>query len=176
MIISQSVKKVLSAKTTFVLTVAFAVMCTAATRVNNANFSGSWKLNEQKSDLGQFGGRMTPKTLKLEQKEDGLSIERTSNFNGQDRTTTEKLSFDGKETENTVFGTAKKKSTAKWSEDGQTLTVNSVVAFDRNGQTMEIKSTETWKLINDGQGLSVETKSTSQMGENTVKAVFEKSK
>jgi hypothetical protein len=176
MIITQSVKKVLNAKAAFVVTVAFAVMCTAATRVNQANLSGSWKLNEQKSELGQFGGRMTAKTLKLEQKEDGLSIERTSNFNGEDRTSTEKLSFDGKESENTVFGTAKKKSTAKWSEDGQTLTVNSVVTFERDGQTMEIKSTETWKLINDGQGLSVETNSTSQMGNNTVKAVFEKSK
>jgi hypothetical protein len=176
MMVTQSFKRVLNTKTAFVAMAAFAFMSIAATPADKANFSGSWKLNEQKSDLGQYGGRMTARTLKLEQKDDGLSIERVTNFNGEDRTSTEKLSFDGKENENTVFGTTKKKSTAKWSDDGQTLTVNSVIVFERDGQSMEIKSTETWKLINDGQNLSFESTSTSQMGTNTVKAVYDKNK
>jgi hypothetical protein len=176
MIITQTLKRVLNTKTTFVAMGAFALVAMAAKPAAKTNFSGTWTLNEQKSDLGQFGGRMTPKTLKLEQKDDALSVVRVSNFNGEERTMTEKLSFDGKENESTVFGNSKKKSTSKWSDDGQTLTVNSVINFERDGQTMEIKTTETWKLLNDGQTLSLESNSTSQMGTNTVKALYDKNK
>jgi hypothetical protein len=46
------------------LLAAFAFVCTAAI-VDKANFSGDWTLNEQKSDLGQFGTRFTPKKFKV---------------------------------------------------------------------------------------------------------------
>src|SRR5919112_5002409 len=126
---------------------AFAFMCTAATViVDNAKLAGEYTLNESKSELGQFGARMAAKTLKIEQTASDISVSRTNSFNGEDRTTSEKLAFDGKETESTVFGNSKKKSTAKWSDDGKTFNINSNIAFDANGQTMEIKSTETYKL------------------------------
>ncbi|HYO21350.1 MAG TPA: hypothetical protein VER36_03025 [Flavisolibacter sp.] len=40
-----------------VLSVSVIALCSAKA-FDRANFSGEWKLNEQKSELGQFGGRM----------------------------------------------------------------------------------------------------------------------
>jgi hypothetical protein len=140
---------------------------------DKANFSGDWKLNEGKSDLGQFGARFTPTAIKVDQKADAITISRTRpGFNGGDPVTTSlTYSFDGKETESTGFGNSKMKSTAKWSDD-QTLIINSTTTFERDGQTSEFKGTETWTM-KDGS-LSVNSVTSSPRGENTVKAMYNK--
>ncbi len=139
-----------------------------------ANFSGDWKLDESKSELGDFGGRVA-RSLKAEQKANDITITRTTpGFNGGDPvTTTFTLSYDGKVTESEGFGGSKRKSTAKWSDDEATLTINSTTTFERDGQSMEIKSVETWTLTKEGL-LSVVTQSSSPRGESTTKAVYSK--
>lgn len=156
----------------FLITAAFALTLMSAKLADKTNFTGEWTLNDQKSSLGD-GARFTPKKLKVDQADNMLSLERTSTFNVEDRVTPEKITLDGKESENTVFGTAKRKSTAKWSDDGQTLTITSVLNIDRNGQNMEIKGTEVWKLI-DAKTLSLESTTTTPNGTSTMKAVFDK--
>ena len=141
---------------------------------NRASFTGDWKLNESKSELGDFGGRFAARSIKVEQKDDAITISKTSpSFQGGDVTTTETLTFDGKESETTVFGSSKKKSVATWSEDGTTMTVKYTIAFERDGQTTELKGTETWSLTKEG-GLSVVTNSSSPRGDLTVKCVYDK--
>jgi hypothetical protein len=154
--------------------IAPAILLSVASMPDRANFSGEWKLNEGKSELGDFGGRFAARAIKVEQKEDAISIARTTpGFNGGDPvTTTMTLTFDGKETESTGFGGSKRKSTAKWSEDGQTFTINHTTLFERDGQTSEFKSTETWTL-KDGS-LSIVTVSSSPRGESTTKALYDK--
>lgn len=138
---------------------------------DRANFSGDWKLNESKSELGDFSG-FVPRSLKVEQKENTITITRTTpGFNGGDPVTTSvTLSYDGKITESEGFGGSKRKSTAKWSDDGLTLTVNNTITFERDGQTNEFKSTETW-TTKDGL-LSIVTHSNSPRGETTTKAIY----
>ena len=138
---------------------------------DRVNFSGDWKLNEAKSELGEFGG-FVARSLKVDQKENAITITRTTpGFNGGDPITTSvTLSYDGKITESEGFGGSKRKSTAKWSGDGLTLTVNNTITFEMDGQTNEFKSTETW-TIKDGQ-LSVVTYSNSPRGEMTTKAIY----
>lgn len=137
------------------------------------NLSGEWKLNEGKSELGDFGARMAARTIKVDQKDDAITITKTSpSFNGDEVTTTETLSFDGKVSETTVFGTSTKKSTAKWADDGQSLAISYTILFERNGQTTEIKGTETWSLA-DG-ALSLVTVSSSPRGETTIKGIYTK--
>ncbi|MFI5133529.1 MAG: hypothetical protein ACHQEB_04290 [Chitinophagales bacterium] len=141
---------------------------------DHANFSGQWKLNEGKSELGDFGGRFAARTIKVDQKDDAITIAKTApSFQGDDVTTTETITFDGKESETTVFGGAKKKSVAKWSDDGSTLTISYTITFDQNGQTSEFKGTETWSLTKEGS-LSLVTVSSSPRGDNTTKAVYDK--
>ena len=141
---------------------------------DRVNFSGEWKLNEQKSELGTFDRRMIASTLKIEQKEDLIIITKPApSLDGTgDGTTTETLSFDGKVSETPGFGNSKKKSTAKWSDDGQAFIINYTIVIDRNGQTLEIKGAVTWTLKNGS--LHVVTVSSSPRGEMTTKAVYDK--
>lgn len=138
---------------------------------DHSNFSGDWKLNEGKSELGQ--SRFTATAIKVDQKGDAITISRTRpGFNGGDPTTTSlTYTFDGKETESTGFGNSKMKSTATWSDD-QTLVLSSTTMFERDGQTTEIKGVETWTL--NGGSLTINSVTTSPRGENKSKAVYDK--
>jgi len=166
--------KKLFSKQLFLLLLAPALLSSFILFTERANFAGEWKLNEGKSELGEFGGRFAARTIKIEQKEDAITISKTApGFNGGENvTTTETLNFDGKESETTVFGSSKKKSTLKWSDDSQSFVINYSIMFERNGQTSEFKGTETWSL-KDG-ALSLVTISSSPRGENTTKALYNK--
>ncbi|MBS1622221.1 MAG: hypothetical protein JST10_14570 [Bacteroidetes bacterium] len=143
---------------------------------DKANFSGDWKLNEGKSEFGQRGARFATKALKVDQKADAIVISKTSaSFQGgDDVTTTETLTFDGKEVEGKGFGNSVKKSTLKWAADEQSFTITSNTTMDRNGETMTFASTETWSLSDGGKTLTLTSTRTTQQGEMTTKAVYEK--
>ncbi|AXY74103.1 hypothetical protein D3H65_08995 [Paraflavitalea soli] len=158
-------------KTSYVLLIPVVFLLSFAKNAERTNFSGDWKLNESKSELGDFSG-FVARSLKVEQKENAITITRTTpGFNGGDPVTSSvSLSYDGKITESEGFGGSKRKTTAKWSDDGLTLTVNNTITFERDGQTNEFKSTETWTL-KDGL-LSIVTYSNSPRGETTTKAIY----
>lgn len=167
-----------SKKSILIIAAAFVCLCASAT-ILAVNFSGDWKLNETKSDLGQNNGRGAARALKvLSSDATGISIERTStNQNGESVVRKEVLTFDGKEAESTGgFGNSKRKATAKWSDDGQSMIINATTTFERDGETREIKQKETWKLADGGQTLTIESNSSSSFGENTMKLVYEKAK
>jgi len=50
-----------------------------------------------------------------------------------------------------------KKYTVNWSADGQTMTVNSIVRLMIAQKQELVYVTEVWKLINDGNSISVQT-------------------
>lgn len=154
----------------------FAILFSAATIKRNADFSGEWKFNESKSKLGEGRFRMAPQTLKVTQDAaTSVSIERNSTTpNGDNVSSTEKLTFDGKEAESTVFGNSKKKSTASWSSDGNAMTIQSTIFFERDGNTFEIKVTEVWKLTDGGKTLTIDYTSVSQRGTNNQTFVYDK--
>lgn len=141
---------------------------------DHANFSGEWKLNEGKSDLGQFAN-FAVRTVKADQKDDSITISRTApSFTGENYTTTETLSYDGKESESNLFGNSKKKASAKWSDDGQSLMITYTLSLDFNGQTTEVSGKEKWTLADGGKTLTLENNSTSSFGDLATKAVYEK--
>lgn len=139
------------------------------------NFSGDWKLNEGKSDFGQRGARFATKELKVDQKDDAITITRTtpSFQGGEDMTNTETYTFDGKEVEGKGFGNSVRKSSLKWSGD-ESFTISSTTSMERNGESMEFHSSESWSLGDGGKTLTVTTTSTTPRGENTTKAVYDK--
>lgn len=153
----------------------FASVLLFSFRPVQTDFSGAWKLNESKSELGQFGARGVANKIMIEQKTDVVSLAKTAtNFQGEEATTTEVLSFDGKEAESLVFGAAKRKAKLKWSSDGQNMLVSATIAFERQGQTLDISITETWSLSADGKTLTVASNMTTPQGEISTKAVYDK--
>ncbi len=143
--------------------------------ISSADFSGTWKFNESKSELGEGRFRGAANQLIVSQSGDDLSIERVSvRSSGEEMRSTEKITLDGKECTNTVFGDRERKSTAMWSDDMKTLTITSVMVFEREGQQITVNTTENWTLSEDGKTLTIDYTSTSPRGERKNKFVYDK--
>ena len=85
------------------------LVSTAALIYANVDFSGEWNLNNSKSELGEWGERIAPKNLKIVSSPQDLTINRmVSSPEGEERPLTEKMTFDGKEAEVTLWGNTKK--------------------------------------------------------------------
>lgn len=144
-------------------------------KIYQANFSGTWTLNEGKSELGQFGARGAASKIVVDQKTDDVTVIRNSiGFQGEALSTTETLTADGKSSETTFFGSAKKKSTMKWAADGQSFTVTFSISMDRGGQPFDLTGTETWWLGSDGKTLTLQNALTTPQGDISMKALYDK--
>lgn len=147
----------------FLLLALFSVSLMAQT-----NFSGTWKLDKEKSTLSeQFS--MAPNQIVLAQSDNELSSTRTSSFQDQDFTTSEKLTLDGKECTNSAFMDTQKKSVATWNEDKSVLKVVSKIPM-QDGAEMTL--TETYQLENSL--LKIISKVSSSWGEGSETFVFNK--
>ncbi|HKK43336.1 MAG TPA: hypothetical protein VJ963_13060 [Bacteroidales bacterium] len=160
------------------LTVILAFSVPSMTNAQSAktNFSGKWAMNSDKSKLpeGQGGGmRMGGGDMVVTQAGNMLTVERTrTGRNGQEMTTTTKYTLDGKETVNTTQR-GERKSVAKWSADGKSLTITTDMSFNMNGQTREMKSTEVWTLENPST-LSVKSTRNGRNGDINMTIVYDK--
>lgn len=153
-----------------------------------ADFSGSWVLNMEKSDMGGgqggppqgqggqpqgarmggFGGDFTAK-----QDANLLTVERTMTRQGGESTTvTSKYTLDGKESVNST-GRGESKSVAAWSADGKTLKITTSRTFDMGGESRTMNSTEEWTLTG-AKVLTVKTTMSTPMGERTSTMVYDK--
>jgi hypothetical protein len=148
---------------------------------DRANFSGDWKLNKSKSDFGRMDVFCNTDYLyaftimKIDGQEGFLIVDEGGpSPEGTLVTRQEKLTFDGRESEASLFRNTKKKSTVKWSDDGQTMTVNSVITYDLDGEKTAMKVTEVWKLINGGKSISLQFNSNSTSGENAMRLVYDR--
>ena len=161
-------------KKLFAAVVVSAALVSFSTKADRANFSGSWALNQGKSELGQRARAATQ--IKAEQTDDAITISKTtpSFQGGDDVTTTETLGFDGKEVQSTGAGGSVRKATLKWADDGQSFVISSTTTMDRNGQTFTFSGTETWTLGDGGKSLTVTAVRTTQQGDVTTKAVYDK--
>jgi len=95
------------------------------------------------------------------------------NRDGEDVSTKLTYNLNGKTSKNDLnFGT--QESIAKWSKDGKTLIIESIMNMSRGDKDFTMESTEKWSL--DKDVLTIETTRFTPMGERTSKAVFEKLK
>jgi hypothetical protein len=148
---------------------------TAAFMIRKADFKGDWNFNESKSKVGESRFRRPPAKIKVSGEGESLTIDRTgTNQNGEAVTQSEKLTFDGKAAESTVFGSMKRSSVASWSASGEEMNINTTISGERNGQTFEVKISEVWKLTDGGKSLTIESTATSQQGTTNQTLVYDK--
>ena len=135
-----------------------AVLClTTSGLFAQANFAGSWALNESKSNFGSSQFRMAATSMSITQAANLLTVESTQpGRDGGEMKTSAKYTLDGKVSENPAFNSTRK-STATWSADKSTLTIVSTMTFDMGGETRDMKTTETWKLAEGGKMLTIES-------------------
>lgn len=176
-----SVKAVLSA---MIILAFLAMPFSLNAQAGKANFSGTWALNADKSDMGQarqgqgqpaqgqgqgqrmggFGGG----NFVARQDASSLTVERSFG----DQTMSSKYTLDGKESVNST-GRGESKSVATWSADGKTLKIVTTRSFERDGQTTEMKTTEEWTLTSPAV-LTIKTTRASQQGDRVTTAVYDK--
>lgn len=138
------------------------------------NFSGSWAFNESKSVLGD-GPMMSATSMTVNQQADLISIDLVQpSFDGGDLKRSEKYTLDGKESVNEGMMGSSIKTITTWSDDKKELKFAKTIAFDMNGETMEIKITDVWSLADDGKTLTVKSAMTSQMGDTNLVLVYDK--
>ncbi len=150
---------------------------------DHPNFSGDWKLNESNSELGEqfplciFGGgdRMRSKIMKISVNAYFLTVDvASSSSDGELVMRQEKVTFGDMETAATFVGIPRVQSAARWSDDGQTMTISSARFLKDDGEKIDFKVTEVWKLINEGKSISVRVHSSSTYGERTMKLVYDR--
>ncbi len=139
---------------------------TPAAAAARPNFTGTWKLNLEKSDFGPLPAPES-RTDTIAQQE--VSLKDTFASKGPDGDLSGELNYttDGKESLNKFRGNDMKGS-AKW--DGASLVVENRLTFDGN----DIVVRTHWDLSADGKSLTTMAHIESPMGEIDQKLVFDK--
>jgi len=142
------------------------------------DFSGSWSLDQSKSDPiamgGGRGGGVAAQPANIDVK---MTISQTANELAVvrvmgERTTEMKYALDGKESKNSS-GRGEVASVCKW--EGDTLVIDNKQTFTmQDGTTRETASKEVYSLSADGKVLTITTTRTTQQGERTTKQVYNK--
>jgi hypothetical protein len=138
------------------------------------DFSGTWKINTEKSDPmggmgggGGGGGGMANAVTTITQTATQLTIE--TKFGDQTRTATYFL--DGKESTN-QGRMGETKSKAHW--DGASLVIESIGSMNGPNGAMTMSSKEVRTLSEDGKTMTVVTTRSGPNGEVTSKRVYDK--
>ena len=142
---------------------AFASLGIAA---DKPNFTGSWKLDPDKSTFGPIPPPSSM-TRKIDHTDPALNLTEDRSGPQGDQTLVFKYSTDGKETTNELMGNPVK-ATAVW--DGGSLVINMKADFGGN----EIKLTDKWTLSDDGKTLTDAQHIAAPQGEIDITYVMKK--
>jgi hypothetical protein len=144
-----------------------ALFFSTAIMAQGPDFSGSWKLNGEKSKLNaEFS--FAPKEIIITQAGNDMTVEKHSSFQDQEFVTNDKLTLDGKECTNPGFQDTQKKSTCNWSDDKASLKIISKIPIGDGDMTI----TEVYKM--DAGSMIIESMASSSYGDMNETMVYEK--
>jgi hypothetical protein len=139
-----------------------------------SNFSGTWILNETKSDFGEYGRMMASDKIVIVQKGKKLTMERTATSpTGESGTYTENYTIDGKECINTISEEFKKTSTVTKTEDKKGLIINSTLDLSFEGNSMKILTIENYTLEDGGKSVVIKETASTDYGDTVVSLVYD---
>jgi len=146
----------------------------ATDRKLKIDFSGEWSFNEDKSVLDNMGVGFIPAKLKITQFEINFNLQKTfTEEYTDDRVTVDNLTLDGKEFKSEMRN-APMITKANWSDKMDTLFIESIITFNRGGQTSIMTTNEKWSLQERGNVLSIIQSSDSFFGKRKITMVFDK--
>jgi mannan endo-1,4-beta-mannosidase len=139
-----------------------------------ADFSGSWALNEDKSEFGRMGAGMAPAHMEVTHRGNVFTIQSTriSEF-ADDEVTEEKLLLDGTESKS-EFMNSPRVTTARMSADGRTVIMESTVSFTWGPPGAKMTTKDQWQLLDGGKTLSIQRSVSSFRGEQSLTIIFNK--
>ena len=138
------------------------------------NLSGTWILNEQKSDLGEYGRMMASEKIIILQKGKNFKMDRYSTApTGEPYNYTENYTLDGEECINKLENIWTKKSTVVWTDKKSSLTVTSDLNLSFEGNEMNIKSVEIMSLQDGGKSMVIKSTSSTDYGDMVITIVYD---
>lgn len=156
------------------LTLAGVFTLTSSRSLAQTNFSGTWTLNQEKSNLGELPFRIASDKIVIEQHKDDMTMRRTGQGPSGAMEVNEKYTFDGKESKNPFFGNNVKTSVVTW-VDKKILTIKSNASFTTDDASLvEISVEENYSLSDDGKTLTIAYASSSSFGDIKQTQVYNK--
>jgi mannan endo-1,4-beta-mannosidase len=139
-----------------------------------ADFTGSWVLDEDRSEFGRMGAGFAPARLEILQNGNELSV-KTARIveSADDQVTEERLTLDGAESKS-EFMNSPRVSKAHLSEAGDAVLIESVVTFAWAQPGSKFTTKDTWKLIDGGRRLSIQRTTSGFRGEQTMTLIFDR--
>jgi mannan endo-1,4-beta-mannosidase len=138
-----------------------------------ADFSGTWVLDNPKSDLGRAAA-MAPSHLEVAQHGSELSVKTSRVVEyADDQVTDERFVLDGSESKS-EFMNSPRVTKAQLSAAGDTITFDSVVTFTWGAPGSKMTSKEIWTLVDGGNELSIKRHVSSSRGEQDMTMIFTK--
>jgi uncharacterized protein YdeI (BOF family) len=150
----------------FVFIIALAFLSATAFG-QKVNFSGDWKLNESKSELG-YEFSLAPKAMTVEHTKKTLDITSVSEWDGQEVESKSHYTLDGEVSENVGFAESATKSTANYDKKTKSLKIVT------NGSVEGMDYTLTQIMTMKEGNLVINSEAGSDMGEMVETFVFEK--
>ena len=132
------------------------------------NYSGEWKLNEDKSELG-YDFTLAPASMTVKHTKKTLDIKSVNVWDGQEMVSDDHFTLDGKECENTGFGESVTKSTAVVDKKTRAITIETAGYADGVGDW-----TSTQNISMKDGNLVIKFDAASDMGELVETYVFDK--
>ena len=150
----------------FVFVIALAFLSATAFG-QKVNFSGEWKLNESKSELG-YEFSLAPQSMTLVHTKKTFDQTTVSDWDGQEYETILHFTLDGEVCENPGFEDSVTKSTAVFDKKAKNLKI----VTDGEVQGMSYTLTQTYTMADEN--LMVESEAASDMGEMVEIFIFDK--
>lgn len=136
------------------------------------DLSGEWKLNKEKSVLGDTQLFLSGITINF--KSDSILTTRVyQNGNGEEYPFDEKISLDGKECKITIYDMPRT-SSAKRSDTDGSVKITSITTFTSGNGQEDMNASETWKLDSEGKFLTLQFTNKMSGNESTGTYYFDK--
>jgi len=151
----------------FALILALALFSSVAIG-QNVDYSGEWKLNESKSELG-YDFSMAPASMTITHSKKALDLKTVNVWDGTEIVSESHITLDGKETENIGFGESVTKSTAEVDKATNAIKITTKGSAEGVGDWTSTQN----MLMKDGN-LVIQFEAASDMGEIAETYVFDK--
>ena len=152
-----------------IILLVFTVFGSSLVFAQKPNFTGNWKMNKAKSDLGMYAEAIIDIKLKIEHEGVNFKTVSTSNTTMQGEVTQEfSYTTDGKEIKNTDAQGNPMTSVAKWKDN--VLVINTTVESPMGSAEIKVE----YSLSEDKKQLNMNQNINSPMGEVVFKVVLDK--
>ena len=144
------------------------VLISSTSFSQKGNLSGNWKLNSEKSEIGdQFS--LAPDNLVVKHSKKALELEKNGSMQGEEYTLSDVYTLDGEECENPGWMDQVKKSTATFDKKTKVLKIISKIPLDDGGEVELVE-----EIVLDGENLVIESSAYTAYGDLVERFIFDK--